>query len=357
MAGNRIAVITTSYPSHDHDPAGHFVRSECQILAGAGYDVHVIAPVSSTCRASFVDKDVSVWPIAHAGAFGWPGAAARIRVAPWKITGAFFFAAEAVVRLRRLRPDRIIAHWIVPSAFPIVSCCRPSDLEVVAHGADVRLLLALPLAVRVCVVSEVLSRASSVRFAAEAGLLSLMNSLPRDLANGLKSVSKVVLPAVEVCDVSEAAASIRNAYCSSALIVTVSRLVRSKRVDIAIDAIGRLGMSAELVIVGDGPDRGRLESLSSGKCVKFVGFVPRKEALAWISAADVLVHVSEKEAAPSVIREARLLGTPVVACAVGDVLRWAEADCGIVVAGTDPSEVAASVTRVLRLAKGSGGLC
>src|SRR5437899_12981169 len=48
----------------------------------------------------------------------------------------------------------------------------------------------------------------------------------------------------------------------------VSRLVPYKRVDVAVEAFNRLDLS--LVIVGDGPERGRLQSMA-GPHVRLVG--------------------------------------------------------------------------------------
>jgi glycosyltransferase involved in cell wall biosynthesis len=69
-----------------------------------------------------------------------------------------------------------------------------------------------------------------------------------------------------------------------------------------------------LVVVGDGPERSRLERLARSRHVdaQFLGVVDRSEALAWIGAAHALLHASDTEGASSVVREARALGTPVV---------------------------------------------
>ena len=61
------------------------------------------------------------------------------------------------------------------------------------------------------------------------------------------------------------------------------------------------------------------------------GRVPRDVALAWIAAADVLLSASRDEGAPSVVREARTLGTRVVAVAAGDLREWSRFDPGLTV--------------------------
>jgi teichuronic acid biosynthesis glycosyltransferase TuaC len=48
-----------------------------------------------------------------------------------------------------------------------------------------------------------------------------------------------------------------------------------------------------------------------------------------MSAADLLLSASRHEGAPTVVREARALGTPVVATDAGDLRAWAAADAGI----------------------------
>ncbi|HWL85328.1 MAG TPA: glycosyltransferase, partial [Polyangiaceae bacterium] len=71
---------------------------------------------------------------------------------------------------------------------------------------------------------------------------------------------------------------------------------------------------AHLVVVGDGPERERLEVLARerGADVRFVGRRPRRETLAWIAVADALVHASEAEGLSTVVREAETLGTRVI---------------------------------------------
>ena len=70
-----------------------------------------------------------------------------------------------------------------------------------------------------------------------------------------------------------------------------------------------------LVVVGDGPERARVEAAArgAGARVVFTGRVARSEALAWIAAADALVQPSRVEGASTVEREAAALGTRVVA--------------------------------------------
>jgi glycosyltransferase involved in cell wall biosynthesis len=343
----RIAIVATSYPSHPLDPTGHFVRAESLALVEQGHDVHIIAPAGPEGLLSN-DEGLTSWPITHAGAFGWPGAMSRLREKPWRLFGAAAFAALASDRLRRLRPTRIIAHWMIPCAIPIASFSRITErVDVVSHGADVRFLLSLPAPVRERIVGNVLSLASSIRFAAHATYAALAHSLPAELQTRLHAKAVVALPTLNVPDVSLEAKRLRQQLGSSPLAVTVSRLVASKRVDLAIAAARHVRPPFRLGVLGDGPEREKLSRLPGAEHAIFQGFLPRNQALAWIAAADVLIHASTTEAAPTAIREARQCRIPVVACDAGDVALWAQRDHGIVVVPPSPSAIASAVNQLI----------
>lgn len=103
-------------------------------------------------------------------------------------------------------------------------------------------------------------------------------------------------------------------------VVTVGRLVPHKHVDGIIEALGRLD-NVGLVIVGDGPERPRLQRLAQdpglSDQIYFAGQRDRDETLALIAACDVFILNSSYEGLPHVALEAMALGVPVVATAVG----------------------------------------
>jgi glycosyltransferase involved in cell wall biosynthesis len=77
---------------------------------------------------------------------------------------------------------------------------------------------------------------------------------------------------------------------------------------------------ARLVVVGDGPDRGRLEGLAATLpegAVQFTGEVPRAEVGRWMAAADTLALCSGYEGLSHVLLEAMAAGLPVVVSDVG----------------------------------------
>ncbi len=282
----RIVVVATSYPATEGDPSGHFVRAEVRQLERAGHEVVVVTPESG-------------------GAFGWPGVAARIRERPSRI----FEAAAWIVRARgdveRAGPDKVIAHWAVPSAFPIAP--PHVELEVVSHGGDVRALVRLPRVVRARLVRRIAERASAWRFVSRSLLEQLTASLGERDGALVSAIARVEAPPIDLPDVTAAAAALRDRrFC-----VAVGRLVPNKRVDLALDYAAAHGLP--IIVIGDGPERARLEAHArdAGADARFVGLVARRDALAWIAAADLLVHASVAEGLSTVIREAEALGTRV----------------------------------------------
>lgn len=135
----------------------------------------------------------------------------------------------------------------------------------------------------------------------------------------------VIYNAVDLpCDIQPAELPL----VTSINIVTVGRLVSWKQIDKLIEAIAP-SVNVGLVIIGDGPERSRLEKMVSGKQtsdttratlrdrVYFAGQLPQQEMLTLMAACDLFVLNSTYEGLPHVVLEAMSLRLPVVATAVG----------------------------------------
>jgi glycosyltransferase involved in cell wall biosynthesis len=300
----RIAVVTTSYPRFEGDPSGHFVAAEVAAMAQRGDDVTVVTPSASA-------------------AFGWPGVAARLRANPARIGSAarwVIAARRELAAMTRAAPiDRVVAHWAVPCAMPIATGGDRDGrgrwaLEVVSHGGDVRVLARLPGPVRAAIVRRIATRADRWRFVSEPLLEALVTALPADAARALARVARIEACMLHMPDVRDAIARRRAELGGAAIAVCVGRLVASKRVDAAIAYAAAHGRT--LVVVGDGPERARLEEVARGVArhgarVRFVGRTTREEALAWIGAASEVLHASRIEGLSTVLRVAAALNVPV----------------------------------------------
>jgi len=307
----RVALVTTSWPTTEGDPSGHFVRTEARALRDAENEVVVVAPGDAATGTRSFSAGIDVIPVSSWGAFGWPGVLWRVREHPLRSLGAARWVTAAKDALRHAGPfDRIVAHWVVPSAWP-VSMSEHAPLELVSHGADVRLLQAMPAAVRERIVRVLIERAERWRFVSAHLRDGLAEGLPSAMAAEVVRLATIDPAPIDVPDVRAEAVHKRALMGPLPFATCVGRLVASKRVDLAIATAAREGL--RLVIVGDGPDRDRLERLAKreGALVRFVGLVDRTEALAWMAASDELFFASETEGLSTVLREAEALGVVV----------------------------------------------
>ncbi|RJQ29512.1 glycosyltransferase family 4 protein [Candidatus Parcubacteria bacterium] len=103
-------------------------------------------------------------------------------------------------------------------------------------------------------------------------------------------------------------------------LITTGRLGKEKNLDFIIESFAVLRKkhsSVKLLIAGDGPERGRLESktqkLGIGRDVIFLGFLHQAKLLAIYKAASIFVFGSLTETQGLVILEAMAMGLPVVA--------------------------------------------
>jgi len=324
-----IYVVTTSYPERQGDAQGHFVAAEVRRLGVLG-NVTVLAP--GAARRSLGGERVV--GLAGGSAFGFPGALQRLREDPRRWLEATEFVAGAVRWLRAApTPTRLVAHFLLPCGVPIATRglrAGTAAVEVVVHGSDARLFAQLPLGQR-WLARQLIHAGARLRFVSSELQALVLDSLPARERSILRQRSRVEPCAIDVggAPSRERARRLLELPNEGRLAVVVARLVESKRVHVALEACERVA-GLQSIVVGDGPERDRL--MRRFPNARFVGHVERPLALSYVAAADVLVSASLNEGAPTVVREARALGTPVVCLAAGDVRRWAASDPGIHVA-------------------------
>lgn len=105
------------------------------------------------------------------------------------------------------------------------------------------------------------------------------------------------------------------------LVVTASRLAPQKALHVLLHAVAELEGDVVLAVAGTGPSEEGLKRLARDlgvtERVRWLGF--RRDVHSLIAAADVFCLSSTWEGVPLAAQEAMLLGTPVVATAVGGV--------------------------------------
>lgn len=134
-------------------------------------------------------------------------------------------------------------------------------------------------------------------------------------------------------------------------LVTVTRLSREKRPERAIDCLRVLrerGTAAELVIIGDGPERARLEQRAVGLPVTFLGHLGDRAAVAGlVASADVALFPSPAETFGLATLEALACGTPVVVPADGAARELLDGPGSGVVSDGTPGGMAQAVHDLL----------
>ena len=95
--------------------------------------------------------------------------------------------------------------------------------------------------------------------------------------------------------------------------LTLARLVSYKRIDLAVEACTRTGR--KLVVIGDGPDRERLQAMA-GPTVTFLGRQPDREVNRYASRCRALIFPGEEDFGMAPL-EINAAGRPVVAYGAG----------------------------------------
>lgn len=109
------------------------------------------------------------------------------------------------------------------------------------------------------------------------------------------------------------AVTFRNTYAPNGerIIGYVGRLAAEKQVDRFRELIAI--PDTRIVLVGDGPDRARLEGILPSDSVTFLGSLSGRALQVAYSAMDVFVHFGTEETFGQTIQEAQAAGLPVVA--------------------------------------------
>jgi len=316
----RVGLLTTSYPRHAGDYAGSFVADRVHALLAAGHSVEVLAAGDG---GPLVDGRLLITRVPGgprlfygAGApemLEWGGAA-------WWEAARFSAELATRARARAAEWDAVESHWLVPCALAGSAAAPTRTRSAYAHSGDVALLERIPL-----------GRAIARRLARDGTQLRFVSQALRDrfaflCGESVGTVESLPLPAALFSARAGPDGALRRRFGLTApTILAVGRLVPIKGHGRLLRACARLsagggGDQPQVVILGDGPERDRLERLAAAASVslRLPGFVPRAEVAAWLRAADVYVQPSIRlangrtEGTPIATREARAIGIPVV---------------------------------------------
>ena len=252
--------------------------------------------------------------------------------------------------------DAVVASWLYPDALAAVWLAsrlgKPCWIRL--HGSD-RFHLDSPIRGRLC--RRVLSNAAGVLVNADF----MKNELVR---RGIQDACISVVPNGVDRTVFHPD---QNQTRDTGIILWVGNMVAIKRPDLALRAFAGLtrihadgyptpaGTRLQLVMVGAGPMRRRLERLARQLAIEnqvtFSGCLSRGEVASWMRRSGLLLLTSRSEGMPNVVIEALACGTPVVATSVGDVPEIVVDDVnGFVVRANDetlPDDVTQALMKAL----------
>jgi glycosyltransferase involved in cell wall biosynthesis len=163
-------------------------------------------------------------------------------------------------------------------------------------------------------------------------------------------LSQVGLPPEEIAQLGALAARQSNPF----RLVSIGNLLHLKGFELSLRGFARFQSripAAEYWIIGDGPERKRLEKLAHNlglaSKVRFWGTIPRHEVLEKLADCDVLVHPSLHDSGGWVCLEAMAAGRPVVCLDLGGPALQVTEDTGIKVAATSPEQVVQDLAAAL----------
>ncbi len=134
------------------------------------------------------------------------------------------------------------------------------------------------------------------------------------------------------------------------LLVSISRLVEQKGLDVAVRALAELPDDVRLAALGEGPERARLEALARDLAVGERLLLPGRvgDVGAWLRRADVVVHPARWEGFGLALLEAMLAARPVVASAVSSIPEIvADGETGVLVPPNDVPALASALGELL----------
>lgn len=246
-------------------------------------------------------------------------------------------ARRVRTELRRLRPDVVHTHLVHADVYgalgsggvPLVSTKHNDDRFRLGAFRHVERLITRRAA-RVIAITEALRRFCVDRVGLPRAKLEVVHYGLDALPPPWGDAGDVPLPD------------------DARVLLCVGRLAEQKGVDVAVRALARVREQvpeAVLVVLGEGPERARLEALA-GEGVHLPGRVG--DVAAWYRRAELLVHPARWEGFGLALLEAMLAAKPIVATRVSSAPEIvADDETGLLVPPDDPDAFADATLALL----------
>ncbi|MCZ7381943.1 MAG: glycosyltransferase family 4 protein [Candidatus Methanoperedens sp.] len=331
----KVLVITSNFPRYDGDSLGWFIHEIDKRLNNNGFNMYVLAPHNHNAKFMEVIDGVKVsrfsyfYPYSYqklAYGNGIPYNIKRSHLA--KIQVPLFFCSELFNSIQIIKKediDIIHSHWLLPSGLVGAICSRIFDIPHIAtiHGSDVNTIKKSKILRIICSFiiknSDIITTNSSYT----KNILLLIN-------NNIENKVKIIPMGTDINYFRlEDNKNLKECFKAKYLILSVGRLVELKGIRyliIAMKDLIRNFPKAKLVIVGDGPEKEKLEKLTESLSLKdnviFEGYIKNFNLHKYYASSDVFVLPSitingQSDGLGVVLLEAMACSTPVIGTAAG----------------------------------------
>ncbi len=358
----RTLLFSTLYPSSVRPSHGIFVETRLrELLASGEVETRVVAPVpwffsthprfgeyALMARTPARETRQGI-DVLHPRYFLPPKVG--MHLAPWSMALGAMFAVRQLQR-EGFDFDLIDAHYYYPDgvAAAIVAKWLGKPYVVTARGTDLNLIPQHTLPRKMI---HWAARGAQASVGVCAALMDVLCDwgLPPErllvMRNGVDLAR--FRPSPQPLARSELGLS------GSPILLSVGHLIERKGHHIAIAALAELlpgHPQAQLVIIGEGPEREALQALVQKLGVqgnvRFTGALPNQDLYRWYGAADALILASSREGWANVLLEAMACGTPVVATRIWGTPEVVAADvAGLLVDRREPHDFAMQIQALL----------
>ena len=346
-------MLTTSFPLTHDSVSGIFIMRLIQHMPSGIYTT-VITPCSTDTPVT--DNDLKLdynvrcfryaprrWQVLAHGPGGILTAVKNHRACVLLVP--LFLIAMFIATLRAARhADIIHANWSINGVIagmagilcrtPVLTTLRGSDVALANKSRLFHMILraCMRLSTRIVTVGHGLATAAATLVPRHAAKIVM---IPNGVDMTLMNLAPSKIPTGEF------------------RLTTIANLIPGKGVDIIIQAMGRLENLTDfsLSVIGDGPERERLEKLSASigvaARVKFTGSISPTDIPSYLATTDLFILASFSEGRPNVILEAFAAAVPVVASNIDGVNELvAHGTTGLLFKAGDPQDLARQIQRL-----------
>jgi L-malate glycosyltransferase len=348
----KILVLPSWYPSDIHPINGVFIREQVLALSQK-YLVAVLVPCFIGWRQilrgtitfkSQLEEHEGIHVVND-------GRAACIPKIPW--FSYSIYARAALKGFEKLlsqwgRPDIIHAHVVLPAGWAATVLKERYDIPVVLTEHSGPFSMHLKTSSNRQLVKDTLTRADR--------LITVSPALAQQIRDFIPTIDLQLLGNIINTDYfTPAEGQSRDTSRSSCRFLTVAIIKKPKGLNYLLEAahilLQRGQTSFELIIGGDGPERGRLMKMAqhmglSEKC-RFPGSLAPSEVRNQMQKCDVFVLPSLHETFGIVLGEAMSCGKPVIATRCGGPEYVVTPETGFLVDAADPVALADAMERFI----------